>query len=580
MADTPGSPITKEKTNDAIPTFASLASSKDVETLRSMLDGLAKLAKKGWQFQIHNSGGSQISASNLAHSHPRVHSKALELLHYLTEEPETHPDLVGIVPLVVKFTEEQRKKVDLGEECLKQSLYGLSNLACAEDEDIQIAVIEANGAQALVANLPTTLHTEIPSEEQPRDAVARGLASLSRGFGFHPLLLNTALVVRVLTMLQDPETSPEALADGVCILANLADNESCHIELQRAGAMQVLVVMEYDENPRLRREVGRAISNLCRVLDNQRALLNYKSVWALFAELALSSDPFDEAVAADFYLYISENETLPEVLRFCDIPADPHMAEPLTALGQTSELTTQQKAAVSLANLATITPFVLLPDPTLKLLTEWLDSSDEIIQREAIRALGALCEGNPEFVSIVLQKCLDYGALKPLGALVTLDEVVLKCESIKILACMFKEKDCHGRVLDNDGLHKMLTLALSRDFAVKAEAVNSIGNLYANVDCHQSLVEHGGLGVAMSMATSDDALVAQKGIRMHDTLAASPTAHVPLVQIGALRRYRDLAMDCSEALQASIAAGFLAITSNPDALLYMCGKVPPTCTIW
>jgi len=537
-----------------------------VETLRSMLSGLAKLAAKGWTYQINAQGGGSICASNIVHSSSRVFSKALELLHYLTSDGTCRPELVdaGAVEVAVKHCEDQSEQFAHAADSWREALGALANLACAPEGATHQRVISSGGAQALVNNLGTEMYAEC----------IHGLAALSATLDYHPLLISLPLLVRTITLLQDPGASPDALADGACVLANLADNESCHVELQRAGAMQVLVTMFISaENTRLRREVGRAMANMCRVLDNQRALINYPSLWAMFADLASSGDALDEAVAADFYLYISENEGLPEILRFCNIPPDCHIAEPLTILGRALDLTTRQKVAVALANLGTITPFVLLPEPTLKLLVQCLDSSDETIQREALRAIGSVCDGDPEFVSVVLQQCLKEGALQHLGALATLDEVVLKCEAIKIVACMFKDKGCHSLVIEKDGLHKMLALALSNDFVVKAEAVNSLGNLYSNPDCHAQLVKCGGLGVAINMATSEDALVAQKGIRMVDTLCASPPAHVPLVRNATvLKRFKDLAMSCSEGLQTAICGGFVNISSNPDALHIMCER--------
>merc|ERR1719183_3150361 len=76
-SDAPPSPIQKSTTsNDAIPTFTRLASSKDIETLHSMLTGLAKLARKGWQSQIHANGGTAICLKNMKHMSPRVFAKA------------------------------------------------------------------------------------------------------------------------------------------------------------------------------------------------------------------------------------------------------------------------------------------------------------------------------------------------------------------------------------------------------------------------------------------------------------------------------------------------------------------------
>lgn len=565
-----------------------------------MLSGLAKLAYKGWAFQIHCAGGTPICAKNLKHSHPMVQSKALELLHFLSAEPATQAELVnsGVLEIAVSHAFDASKTFEYASDCWRHSLGALANFACSEDEAVHTALVEAGGAPALVNNLGT--------EMQPQ--CARGLAALTGTFGYHPLLIQTPLLVRTLTLVQDPAAPPRALADGAAILANLADNESCHVELQRAGAMQVLVAVKYGNNERLRREVGRALTNMCRVVENQRAILNYMSVWDLFAALAFATTidvdgdgqadllssgidrdydgipdalqelplddrvQLDEAVAADFYLFISENEGMPEVLRFCDIPSGSHLAEPVTRLGEHGDLTTKQKAAVAIANFAASTPSVLVSDGLLELLTRWLDSTDETLQSEAVRAIGSLCDGDEQFSSLVLQKVLVYGALKPLGALVTLDEVVLKCAAIKIVAHMFNSPECHSAVLQQDGLSKMLALALSRDFVVKAEAVNSLGNLYANPGCHAQLVKLGGLGVALSMATSDDALVAQKGLRMLDTISTSQPAHVPLVRVGVLKRYRELAPDCSEGLQASIAAGFMSITTDPDALLVMCQK--------
>jgi len=206
----------------------------------------------------------------------------------------------------------------------------------------------------------------------------------------------------------------------------------------------------------------------------------------------------------------------------------------------------------------------------LSLLSKWLSDNDETIQREAVRALGALCDGESEFVSAILKEILDFGALRGLSVLVGVDDVVIKCEAIKIVAAMFKEKACHEIVLAEDGLHRMLSLALSKDFVVKAEAVNSLGNLFANPACHPLLVNCGGLGVALSMATADEALLAQKGIRMLDALGGSSLAHAPLVRNGAIRRFKDLIMDCSDGLKASIAAVFISITSDPNALATMC----------
>jgi len=338
--------------------------------------------------------------------------------------------------------------------------------------------------------------------------------------------------------------------------------------------MSLLVTNGYGENLALRRETGRALANMCRVLGNQRAILNYDSVWAHEAALAKSHDKRDKAVAADFYLYLSENETLPDVIRFCNVDYRANLTAALDALHTSNGvLTTRQKTAVAVANLSTTTPAVVGSDKILAVISEGLGSEDATIQRESVRAMGALCDRageEPGFVGAALNQAIDLGAIPSLQQLVQIEEVVVKCEAIKIIATMFKLPPCHEQVLSHDGVHGMLRLALSRDFVVKAEAVNSLGNIFANPACHPQLVNCGGLGVALSMATAEDALVAQKGIRLLDALTGSPSAHPALVRVGVLRRFKDLVGDCSEGLRAAISQGFCAVSANPAALAVMC----------
>ena len=217
-------------------------------------------------------------------------------------------------------------------------------------------------------------------------------------------------------MLEDGDASAQGQSDCACILANLADNEACHKEIQASGAMTLLVTRGYAGNAALRREMGRAVANMCRVLANQRPILNYEHVWILQAGLAnpnpnpnpnlnwllqaglaKSRLPEDKAVAADFYLYISENETLPDIIRFCNVDHRTNLTAALDAL-HTSEgvLTIRQETAVAVANLSTTTPGVVGSERLLAVVAEGLGSEDATIQRESVRAMGALCDRQDE----------------------------------------------------------------------------------------------------------------------------------------------------------------------------------------
>ena len=59
-------------------------------------------------------------------------------------------------------------------------------------------------------------------------------------------------------MLEDGDASAQGQSDCACILANLADNEACHKEIQASGAMTLLVTRGYAGNAALRREMGLA----------------------------------------------------------------------------------------------------------------------------------------------------------------------------------------------------------------------------------------------------------------------------------------------------------------------------------
>ena len=58
-----------------------------------------------------------------------------------------------------------------------------------------------------------------------------------------------------------------------------------------------------------RLQVARALANLCRVMTNQRSILIHKYLWSTYAILGLSTDPIEQEVATNFYLYVSENGT-------------------------------------------------------------------------------------------------------------------------------------------------------------------------------------------------------------------------------------------------------------------------------
>lgn len=559
----PASPISKGDTQDAIKIFSALATSDDPETLRSVGEGLAKVARKGWQSEIDIENGVEICMQLIKHESPRVYTKGLALLTPLSANERCRPGLIalGAVEVAWAFSTNPacESKADYLAECWKESLQSLCNFACGDD-DCVAAVVNAGGIPSLVDNINTQL--------QP--LVVAAVQNLSRNSSNHQEILGTPALSKLVAVLSDDASGCELRASAAAALANLAENTECHQEIQFAGVAAVLLRTTSDESEALRRELARGLANLCVVLDNQRNILIHKYLWNTYAVLAMSTLPADQEVATTFYLYISENESLAEILQYTEVPVAEHLIYPLVALGYQEACC--DRAAVAFGNLApTLRAVVAQEDDAIQMLAAWLEDGTPICINEAIRVFNTLTSLGDQISNNVLYLAVKCGVVASLASIATHSEnIVVQCSAVKLLSMICKRPELHCGAIEGGVLDQLLALASQDDFVAKAEAVNSLGNVFQNPAVHPSLVSSGGLIVALEMAQSPEALLSSRGVQLLTTLCNSTAAHVPMVNAGCLALFDRLAHESSEEIRGVIAGGFSALATNEDCCKVMC----------
>jgi len=559
-----GSPVTKTETQDAIRIFSALAETNDVETLRSCAEGLGKAARKGWQCAIDAENGVAICLSLLKQPSPRVYTKALALLNPLASHENCRPGLVagGAVEFAWSYARDpaSENKAGYDAECWKESLQAICHFACAPEQVSHSAVVDCGGVQALVDNIGTSL----------TGRVVVALQNLSSKTAFHQAFLSTDALSKLQTLLNVSDTD-EIRTAAAATCANLAENTECHHAFELQGITKTLLNCETDNCPKLRSEVARGLANLCRVMTNQRAILLHQYLWSTYAVLGLSTDPMDQEVATNFYLYVSENEALAEILQYTGVPVSDHVLLPLVALGYSQECS--ERVSIALGNLASTVRLAMCnEDDVLQLIVTWLEDSNQIAaQSEAVRVLTTLCSANDQSTANVLHAAVSFGALPGLSALAVQNaNIVVKCDVSKLLALVCKFPELHSKALENGALDHFLELARTDDYVIKAEAVNSLSSLFNNHACHAQLVLSGGLICGLEMAQSEQALLNTRGLSMLSTLCRSHEAHLPMVHAGCLEFFQKLSQSCSEEIRAVIAEGFSLIASSEECCKAMC----------
>jgi len=570
----PLSPITKGDTREAIQIFTSLSTSTDPETLRSVATGLAKIAHKGWQNEIDAHNGVTICLKLLKQPEARVYTKALALLNPLSASELCRPGLIagGAVEFAWAYAADSaaEKAQDHLQECWQEALISLCNFACGTEQAAHGSVVDCGGVQALVDNLGTSL----------TGPVTAALESLSRYQEYHHIILGTAALTKLINVLSiDTPARVTTAAYDVDTLsyvagtfANLAENVACHREFEIAGVTQALLCIVTEERPTLRREVARALANLCRVIQLQRHVLIHKYLWNTYAVLALSQDPADQEVATNFYLYISENENLAEILQYTEVPVADHLLLPVAALGYQPAFA--ERVALALGNLsAAVRGPMCQEEPCIQLTVTWLEASaSTVCQSEAVRVLTNLCYQTDDATVLALNTAMATGAIEHLTALAAQNtNIVLKCDVSKLLALVCKIGSCHVPAIEKGILEQLFFLARSDDYVVKAEAVNSIGNIYNNGDCHPVLVAADGLRKAFEMSESDQALLSNRGVQMLQALCTSPQAHCALVQTGCLAVFQNVCAIAPDEIQSVIADSFESMACNIECCKLMCG---------